>query len=79
MDDKNIALDLLKENSATFLNIIDSSEVAKKVFFEQYQKMAGRSAVPLNYFIDRKGKVFEAGYGYDEELHAKILKKLGIK
>jgi glutathione peroxidase-family protein len=33
-DDKKIALQLLRENGATFPNILDSSDAAQKVCFE---------------------------------------------
>ncbi|MGB2697110.1 MAG: redoxin domain-containing protein [Candidatus Zixiibacteriota bacterium] len=78
-DEKKIALDFLKENSADFPNIIDASEPANKVFFRDYQKMEGMSGVPLNYIIDREGKVADAWYGHDKEQSIKALEKLGIE
>ena len=81
MDDKQIALDFLKENAITFLNIIDSSDSANKTYNQDYQKLKGRSAVPLTYIIDRDGKVAGAFYGYEEDdkRGIEILQKLGIK
>ena len=76
-DDNQIALDFMRENSATFPNILDSSSAAVKVGFDGY-KMSG---VPLNYIIDREGKVVDAWYGY-EEGHKRaltVLEKLQIK
>jgi len=76
-DNKKIALDFLGDNSATFPNIIDSSEAATRTGFEDY-KMSG---VPLNYIIDREGKVVDAWYGY-EEGHKRAraaLEKLGVE
>ena len=61
-DDKKIALEMLRDNGATFPNIIDSSDAAMKVCFQQYQGRYG-SAVPMNYIIDRDGKVVDAWYG----------------
>jgi len=80
-DEKKIALDFLKDNSADFPNIIDASEPAQKVFSEDYQKLKGMSAVPLNYIIDREGKVADAWYGHDMETEPwiEVLKKLGIE
>lgn len=78
-DEKKIALDFLKENSATFPNIIDASESAQKVFFRDYQKMEGMSGVPLNYIIDQEGKIADAWYGHDKEQSIKALEKLGIE
>jgi len=76
-DDKKIALDFLAENGATFPTILDSSEAAEKVGFGEYRA----SGVPLNYIIDRDGKVVDAWYGY-ENGHPRaraVLGKLGIK
>jgi peroxiredoxin len=75
-DDKQIALDFMKENGATFPNIVDSSEAADK-FDGDYRA----SGVPLNYIIDRDGKIVDTWYGY-EEGHARakeVLEKLQIK
>jgi len=52
----------MRENSATFPSILDSSDAAVKIGFSGY-KMSG---VPLNYIIDREGKIVEAWYGYEE-------------
>ena len=65
-DDKKIALEMLHDNGATFPNVIDSSDAAMKVCFQQYQGRYG-SAVPMNYIIDREGKVVDAWYGGGEE------------
>jgi AhpC/TSA family len=62
-DDKQIALEMLRENNATFTNIIDSTEAAQKVCFNDYQTK-GASAVPMSYIIDRDGNVVDAWYGY---------------
>ena len=70
-DDKQIAMDFMRENSATFPNILDSSDAAVKMTFESYRS----SGVPLNHIIDREGKVVEAWYGY-EEGHKRALKAL---
>jgi len=76
-DDKQIAMDFMRENSATFPNILDSSSNAVRIGFDGY-KMSG---VPLNYIIDREGKVVDAWYGY-EEGHKRaltVLEKLEIR
>jgi peroxiredoxin len=75
-DDKQIALDFMRENGATFPNIIEASDAADK-FDEDYRA----SGVPLNYIIDREGKIVDSWYGY-EEGHARAkaaLEKLDIK
>jgi peroxiredoxin len=61
-DEKKIALEFIKENGATFPIILDSSETAQKVSYQDYRC----SGAPLNYIIDRKGKVVDAWYGYEE-------------
>ncbi len=61
-DDKKIALEFLKENSATFPNILDSSDAAEMIAFRDYKT----GGVPLNYIIDKEGKVVDAWYGYEK-------------
>jgi peroxiredoxin len=74
-DDKQIALEFMRENGATFPTILDSSDAATKVSFQDYRA----SGVPLNYLIDREGKIADAWYGYEEgHPRAKAaLKKMG--
>lgn len=60
-DDKQIALDFMHENGATFPTILDSSDAAVKVAFHDYRG----SGVPLNYIIDRDGNIVDAWYGYE--------------
>lgn len=76
-DDKKIALEFLHENGATFPTILDASDAATKVGFNDY-KMSG---VPLNYIIDRQGKVVDAWYGYEEGHQRALaaLRKAGLK
>jgi peroxiredoxin len=76
-DDEKIALEFMQENSATFPNILDSSSAATRIQFDGYKG----SGVPLNYIIDRQGKVVDAWYGY-EKGHKRALaalKKAGLK
>ncbi len=76
-DDRQIALDFMRENGATFPNILDSSDAAIKVSFQDYQN----SACPTNYLLDREGKIILGWCGY-EAGHARVktaLEKLGIK
>ncbi len=60
-DDKKIALEFMKENGATFPTVLDSSDAALKVQSQGYRG----SGVPLNYVIDRDGKIVDAWYGYE--------------
>jgi peroxiredoxin len=78
-NDKKITLEFLHENGPTFPTILDASDAAKKVVFRDYKYM--RIGVPLNYIMDRQGKIVDAWYG-DEEGHARALaalKKAGLK
>jgi peroxiredoxin len=76
-DDKKTALDLFHESGATFPTILDNSDAAMKVAMRDY-KTLGR---PLNYIIDRQGKIVDAWYEY-EEGHKRALAalaKAGLK
>jgi len=77
LDQQGIARGLLRENGVTFPNIRDGTRVALKVLTKGYK---GTGGVPLNYIIDREGKVVDAWYGY-EEGHPRALtalKKAGL-
>ena len=79
-DEKSIADQFMADCSATFPNIVDSSEAAQKIVLEKYQK-PGTSAVPLNYVIDKDGRVLRAWYGYqkDDPAVTQLLESLGFK
>jgi len=76
-DNKKIAMDFLRDNSATFPNILDVSKAAVKTGFDAYKTQG----VPLNYIIDREGKIVDAWYGYEEGHKRAIeaLQKAGVK
>ena len=76
-DKKQIALEFLRQNSATFPNILDSSPAAQGIVFQHYRS----SGVPLNYMIDREGKITDAWYGYEKghERALRALRKLGLR
>jgi peroxiredoxin/outer membrane lipoprotein-sorting protein len=61
-DEKDIALDFIRETGTTFPMVLDSSEAAQKVSWKDYHC----SGVPVNYIIDRDGKVVDAWYGYGD-------------
>ncbi len=61
-DQKEIALEFLAENGATFPTIIDASDAAMKIGFQDYRA----SGVPVNYIIDRQGKIVDGWYGYEQ-------------
>jgi peroxiredoxin len=76
-DDKRIALDFLRENSATFPNVLDASDEAIKTGFLTY----GAAATPVNYLLDPEGKIVAAWIGY-EKGHKRALtalEKAGLK
>lgn len=76
-DKKELALELLRQKSVTFRNILDSSREARNISFDEYKG----SSVPLNYFIDREGRVAASFYGYrkDDPRVRAALEKLGIR
>jgi len=76
-DNRKIALEFLRDNSATFPNILDTSKTAVKVVFDSYKS----GGVPLNYIIDREGIIVDAWYGYEEGHKRAIeaLEKAGAK
>ncbi len=79
-DDVGVALEFLEENGATFPNVIDDSEAARKVCFTDYQTLPGTSAVPLSYLIDREGKIADGWYGQHDEARVRAaLERLGRK
>jgi peroxiredoxin/outer membrane lipoprotein-sorting protein len=76
-DQKQQVLDVLQKDSATFPNIVDASSDAKRTASQDYEL----TGVPLNYIIDRQGKVAAGWYGYKagDKQGLEVLEKLGIK
>lgn len=76
-DKKDLANQLLEKKGVTFANILDTSKRAVNAAFGGY-KMSG---VPLNYVIDREGKVVDAWYGFrkNDPRLKRALKKLEIE
>jgi peroxiredoxin len=68
---------MFRKHSVTFPNVLDSSDAATKTAFQDYRT----SGVPLNYIIDRDGKIATAWYGYEEgdKRGVEALEKLGVK
>ena len=60
-DNKEIALDLLRENGVTFPNVIEDSKETARVYEKDYPY----AAWPTSYIIGRDGKVVDAWIGYD--------------
>lgn len=78
-DDEQATRAFLRELGITFPNILDTTEAGRKTAFSDYQTLKGVAAVPLNYIIDRDGKVAEGFYGDDEAPGISALAKLGIE
>jgi peroxiredoxin len=76
-DEKQRVVDMLRKNSVSFPNIVDASSDARQTSSKDYRG----TAVPLNYIIDKQGKIAAAWYGYKDgdERGLEVLKKLGIK
>jgi peroxiredoxin/outer membrane lipoprotein-sorting protein len=77
VDDKQIALDFLRQHSVTFPNIVDTSDEAIKTGFMRY----GARAAPVNYIIGGEGKITAAWHGYDPNSTqaVDVFKKLGLE
>ena len=76
-DKKQIALDFLDENGATFPCILDSSQEAMMTGLVAYHA----SGVPITYVIGRDGKIVDAWMGYEKDSPrlTNLLEKLGIE
>jgi len=76
-DNRKIALYFLRDNSATFPNIVDTSITTINLVYGDYKK----NGDPLNYIIDREGMIVDAWYGYEEGHKRAIaaLEKAGMK
>jgi len=75
-DKKDLAKALLKKKRVTFDNVLDSSDAATKVAYRRYKQ----SGVPLNYIIDREGRVVDAWHFRKNDPRLKrALDKLGIE
>lgn len=75
-DNPKIAKDLILDKGLTYPNIVNSSSLAQEVQFYIYQTSSTGSAVPLNYLIDRDGKIADAWYGFDKSNTEEITKKV---
>jgi peroxiredoxin len=75
-DERQIAASFVKEVSATFPLIVDSSPVAQDISMSQYRC----SGVPVNYIIGKDGKVVDAWYGNDDhyERAMQAVKRAGL-
>jgi len=75
-DKREIAKGFIRENLATFPNVLDHSPAARKAVFQDYPG----PGVPLSYIIDREGKVAARWCGVHSETKVrKVLDELGIR
>ncbi|MHC4714086.1 MAG: thioredoxin domain-containing protein [Planctomycetota bacterium] len=74
-DDPKIAKDLLDSRSATFPNVMDNSLEADMVSYRDYRT----SGVPVNYIIDREGKIVDGWYGNDWSRGGRAILELSVK
>jgi peroxiredoxin/outer membrane lipoprotein-sorting protein len=79
VDDREIAAAFLREHGVTFPNIVESSRAVRNTITEKYETLSGMQAVPLDYIIDREGKVADAFYGDEVDRGRAVLEKLGIE
>ena len=68
-DSRETVEEFFSEFRTSYQTVLDSSAEAKEVFSTRYQRIKGISAVPLNYIIDRDGKIARAWYGFDDGEH----------
>lgn len=78
-DDGETARAYLRKERIGFANAADTSAAVKDLYYRRYQTVRGQSAVPLNYIIDREGRIADAWYGYEKGSQAgyRTLRKLG--
>lgn len=67
---------MIRDNRLTYSNIVNTSSYADEIQFQIYQTSSAGSAVPLNYLIDRDGKIADAWYGFDKSKTEEITKKV---
>jgi peroxiredoxin len=77
-DPKSTGLAFLRSYGVTFPNILDTSNEARSIVRDEYQA-PGKGGVPLEYIIDRDGKIVIGWYGSGGNLGEKTLNRLGIK
>jgi peroxiredoxin/outer membrane lipoprotein-sorting protein len=78
-DGRDEASRFLREKAVSFPSIVDTSAVAREIYYHRYQTVKGQSAVPLNYIIDKDGRVVHAWYGYErgDDMGERVLRKMG--
>lgn len=79
-DEATLAGEYARKRAFKFPVIVDPSPAGQEVCLQKYQTVKGMSAVPLNYIIDREGRVVDAWYGYrsGDDRGLKNLRRLGV-
>jgi peroxiredoxin/outer membrane lipoprotein-sorting protein len=75
LDDRMLLRKFLDKMGVTYLNVLDTSDTAKRVYDEDY----GVGGIPTNCLIDADGIVVDVWVGYSEERTARALRKVGIE
>jgi peroxiredoxin/outer membrane lipoprotein-sorting protein len=76
-DAQKFVTEVLQQNHVTFPNVVDTSDDALNAL-AKYETLAGTSAVPMTYIIDREGKVVDAWYGDDKEKRDAAINRLNL-
>jgi peroxiredoxin/outer membrane lipoprotein-sorting protein len=76
-DAKEFVTEVLQQNHVTFPNVVDTSDDASNAL-AKFETLAGASAVPMTYIIDREGKVVDAWYGDAKEKREAAITRLNL-
>lgn len=80
-DDKTSVGEYLSSNEIAITAVSDTSAYARDLFHSIYQRGAAFRAVPLNYIVDRDGRIADAWYGFERGSNqgASTLERLAAK
>ncbi|MCA9125676.1 MAG: redoxin domain-containing protein [Planctomycetales bacterium] len=73
-DEKRRVQKLLGSKGITYLNVIDQSPEAERVYLDVY----GVGAIPMNYIVDRSGTIIDAWVGYSTDRTVNAIRKAGL-
>jgi len=77
-DPKATGLAFLRNYHVTFPNILDTSNEARSIIRDEYQA-PGEEGAPLEYIIDRDGRIVAGWYGSGGNVGERTIGQLGIK
>ena len=75
LDDRQITLDYLRNQGVTFPNVLDNSEIAQKVYSEEYNV----GTIPMNCLVNDEGIVVDSWIGHSEERAYTALRNIGLE